>query len=215
MFAATALRIAVGLALTAATVLYVSWGDFSWLVFSGPLAIEPAFSTLEGPGYTASPLLRCVILLGLCAALGVFLCAIPDLPRASLRGAPRWAAYAAAVYLAFAWLAGSFAWPAAPGSLGSAARVLSLLAFGALLIRRFLRESAGGAAAGPSGGYKALVIRLMLVFCGVCGLVTLLFGHAGWFGAEAWPYVFLRAGVVTSSLLFALSLTPTARESAT
>ena len=194
----------LGFFLTVLLFSYATWGNFSWVTLTGPLALEPDLNTLEGPGYIASPALQAVIIRLFFLLACFFFCMIPNLARGLRQHARYLLGHAAAVYFFFSYLLGSFTFFASNAPGASTLRITTIIFFFILLVIGY--DASRGKFRPPGLLLEPnFIIPLASLAITVCLAVSLIFDGPLWLLKNHMHFVLLRMGVILTVLTGALA----------
>lgn len=198
------LHYALAVGLAAGIFAYVSLGDFSWVLRTGALTLEPNLEALDGPGFIASPALQAIILRLLFLVLCLFFCCIPNLPQGLFWHLPGLLLRALLVGSAFSYFAGGIGWIYDAGAGGSAVRICSLIMYAGLVCCGF-DTKAGRFVLPPWAASPAFPAVFCSFFLLICAVISCIFANLSWLQAETLPFFTLRFGVVASAFTGALA----------
>ena len=191
-------------ALTLLLFCYASWGDFSWITLTGPIAMEANVENTDGPSYIASPALHAIIIRFLFLTVFYFFCMIPNLIRGLHEHAHRVFALLAAVYVFFSYILGTWTFISTKFPGASTLRIASILCSAILLTVCYDTAHKNfrlGILLKPSftGPLICLFSILFLVN-------AMILQEISWLLNEQPSFVLLRIGVFSTALTGALAV---------
>ena len=199
-----ALQYGLGVALTLLLFSLATWGDFSWVTLTGPITLEPDLGDREAAGYIASPALQAVIVRLFFLLVCFFFCMIPNLAGGLRRHAHYLLALAAAVYVSFSYLLGTFTFYASNAPGASTLRIATLIVFFVLLVIGY--DTSRQKFKSPGFILKpSFLVPLVSLAVAISAIVSIILQGSLWIFNEQIHFALLRLSIFLSALSGALA----------